>query len=184
MNVIFAVVTVFSAVALTFSSPESVLPSFIAGAEKSLSLGATLIVTYTVWLGLFGILEKTKLTQKLAAAMKRPIRWLFGRLDGKSEESVCVNVTANLLGLGSVATPAGMQAAASMDKANNEYAMVMLFVLAATSLQLLPTTVVTLRAQAGSTSPYDIVLPSLIATAVSSTCGVLLTKIFVKKCNT
>lgn len=184
MNVIFAFLVLSSAAVLMVFSPDKLLSSFLAGAEKSLSLLGTLIVVYTVWLGLFEILEKAKITQKLAAILKRPVRALFGNLDSESEKNVCVNITANLLGLGSVATPAGMRAAASMDNHKNEYAKTMLFVLAATSLQLLPTTVIAIRAQAGSLAPFDIVLPTLISTGVSTAFGIILTKIFVKKCST
>ena len=51
----------------------------------------------------------------------------------------------------------------------------MLFVLNATSLQLLPTTVIALRTAAGSSSAADIFLPTLIATLFSTLIGVTLT---------
>ena len=50
----------------------------------------------------------------------------------------------------------------------------MLFVLNATSLQLLPTTVIALRLAMGSASPADIFLPTLLATAFTTLLGVLL----------
>ena len=56
-------------------------------------------------------------------------------------------------------------------------AMIMLIVLNATSIQLLPSTVIGLRASAGSASPADIILPTLIATFVTSCLGVLLVKL-------
>ena len=56
----------------------------------------------------------------------------------------------------------------------------MLFVVNATSLQLIPTSVVALRIAAGSVSAADIILPTMLATAFSTILGVLLVKLFIK----
>ena len=56
----------------------------------------------------------------------------------------------------------------------------MLFVVNATSLQLIPTSVVALRIAAGSVSAADIILPTMLATAFSTVLGVLLVKLFIK----
>ena len=65
--------------------------------------------------------------------------------------------------------------------AKNRYAADMLFVLNATSLQLIPTTVIALRASFGSSSPADILLPSLLATAFSTLLGALLVALTAKR---
>lgn len=75
----------------------------------------------------------------------------------------------------------GIKAAAYLDEKDNEYAKAMLFAVAATSLQILPTTVISLRDKLGSVSSYDIVLPTLLSTLVSTVCGILLTAVFVKR---
>ena len=49
-----------------------------------------------------------------------------------------------------------------------EYAQKLLFIINATSVQIIPTTVIALRAQAGSAAAFDIVLASLICTTFST----------------
>ena len=75
----------------------------------------------------------------------------------------------------------GIKAAACLDERGDEYAKAMLFAVAATSLQILPATVVSLREKLGSASAFDIVLPTFLTTLVSTLCGVLLTMAFVKR---
>ena len=81
-----------------------------------------------------------------------------------------------MLGLGNAATPAGLRAMRLLrdeeragDAATD--AMCMFLVLNASSLQLFPSTVVSLRAAAGAANPASIVLPTLCATAVSTLTG-------------
>jgi len=82
--------------------------------------------------------------------------------------------------MGGAATPYGIRAATLLDKSKNaRYSSSMLFVINATSLQLIPTSVVAFRIAAGSASAADIILPTMLATAFSSVLGVLLVKLFV-----
>ena len=85
-----------------------------------------------------------------------------------------MNLSCNLLGIGGAATPYAVKAIGELEKEKNGYAQKLLFVINATSIQILPTTVIALRASAGSVSPSDIFLPSLICTAVSTLTAVLL----------
>ena len=57
----------------------------------------------------------------------------------------------------------------------------MFFVINATSVQLIPSSVLALRASLNSVSPSDIILPTILATLVSTIVGILLVKIFVKR---
>ncbi len=96
-------------------------------------------------------------------------------------QAISMNLSVNLLGISGAATPYGIQAANLLDKTDNaEYASAMLFVLNATSLQLIPTSIIAVRVALGSASPNDIVLPTLLATSLSTIVGVLLTKVFIK----
>ena len=181
MNAIFPILTIASAIALAVVSPESFLSSLTAGAEKAVSLAVTLSAVYALWLGIFEMVEKTDLMKKIARLIARPIEIVFGKTDETSQKLISANVAANLLGLGGAATPLGVAAVSSLDKSGNRYAVTMLLVVASTSLQLLPTSVISLRASLGSAAPSSIVFPALVSTLVSSVCGILLTKIFIKK---
>ena len=181
MNVIFAVIFILSSVVMTVTAPQVFLEALNTGAEKSVGLCFTLMVIYSVWLGIFNILEQSGFTQKFARVLNKPVRFIFGKTSDDAAGYLALNVTANLLGLGSVATPMGIKAAECLDKENNYFAQCMLFAVAATSIQLIPTTAISLRAEFGSVSPADIFLPTLLSTIVSTVCAVVLIKIFVKK---
>lgn len=180
MNAIFSVALLVSIVLLTVTSPESALTAMQNGAESAVRLSITLAAVYTVWLGIFFLMEKSGLTKTLSKILKKPLKLLFGEL-GEAEEATVINVSANVLGLGGIATPSGIDAISAFDKRDNRYAKAMLFVLSATSLQLIPTSVISLRAANGSAFPTDVILPSFIASAVSTVCGILLVRIFIKK---
>lgn len=167
--------------AMLFVKPEAILQASSFGAENALSLAKTLLIIYPFWLGMFKLMSDSRLTDKLAKLLKKPIRFVFGKTDEISEKYITLNVAANIIGLGGIATPMGIEACCSLEKSNNDFAKTTLLVLAATSLQLLPLSVVSLRENCGSAAAFDIVLPSILSTLVSTVLGVLLVKIFVKK---
>ena len=79
-------------------------------------------------------------------------------------------------------TPMGIKSIQELEKhKNTEYAITMFFVINATSVQLIPSSVLALRASLNSVSPSDIILPTILATLVSTIVGILLVKIFVKR---
>ena len=90
-----------------------------------------------------------------------------------------LNLTANMLGLGSAATPLGLEAARKMggsgEAASN--ALCLFLVINASSVQLLPTTVIALRAAEGSAAPGSVIFPALLATAISTLTGIIACKI-------
>jgi spore maturation protein A len=88
-----------------------------------------------------------------------------------------MNISANLLGLGNASTPMGINAVKNMYKGETSDNISTFIVLSATSLQILPTTVISMRVNAGSTSPMSIFIPSLVATVISTILGVLICKL-------
>ena len=106
-------------------------------------------------------------------------RWYDGsQTMTEAEKMIALNMSANMLGLGNAATPMGISAMKRLDDGSGKAtpAMIMLIVLNSTSIQLLPTTVIGLRASAGSTSPSDIILPTLLATICTCLLGIFLVK--------
>ena len=111
-----------------------------------------------------------------------PINLLFGKVDDYTKNQIAINITSNLFGMGNASTPSGMNAIAGLDR-DSKYAttaMIMIVVMNSTSMQLIPTTVIGLRATAGSINSTDIIIPTLIATIFTTVFGVLLVKIFSK----
>ncbi len=184
MNLIFGAVITLSSAILLFISPDAVLASFISGGEKALSLSMKLVVVYAVWLGVFGLLEKTGLSSKFARLLKPFNKLLFGDVPPLANDYMALNISANILGMSGATTPMGIKSIQELEKhPGTEYAIAMFFVVNATSVQLIPSSVLALRTSMGSVSPADIILPTILATLVSSVIGILLVKMFIRKSN-
>ncbi len=174
MNGVFAVVFAVAGGMFLFFDPEGFLPALLKGGEKAATLSLSLLASYCVWLGFFKVLERSGLALFLSRKFSAPAKKLFRTEDEDVLPIVCGNLSANLLGLPGAPTPLGVEATRRFLAAKNDYAADMLFVLNATSLQLLPTTAIALRAAAGSLSPADIFLPTLLSTLVSTLLGAIL----------
>lgn len=182
MNIIFGLIVLLSILSLTFSSPESVLSAMLTGGEKALDLTAKMIVIYAVWLGISNIFESTGITKKTAKILKPFNEKLFGRLPDKANDYLSFNLSANLLGFSGATTPFGIKTIDELKKYDDtDYAVSMFFVINATSIQLIPTSVLALRSSFNSVAPSSVVLPTVLATALSTFIGVLLVKTFIKK---
>ncbi len=181
MNAVFAAVFVLSAALFLFTDPEGFLPALLSGGEKAATLSLSLLAAYCVWLGFFKVLERSGLSGKLSRLVYPAARRLFRSDDREALTYASQNLSANFLGLPGAPTPLGIKATAAFEKNHNRYASDMLFVLNATSLQLLPTTVIVLRLAAGSASAADILLPTLLATLFSTACGVIFLRLFSPK---
>ena len=182
MNVIFGTILILSMTMLAFVSPEGVLSAFMSGGEKALALAVQMTVVYAVWLGVLNVFEKTGLSNKCAQMLKPANRLLFGTLPDKANDYVSLNISANILGMSGATTPMGIKAVNEMEKhKGTEYAIAMFFVINATSVQLIPSSVLALRIKFGASAASDIILPTILATLLSSVIGVLLVKLFIKK---
>lgn len=185
MNAIFGLVITLSMIVLLFLSPESILSSMLDAGNKAFELSLRMIIIYAVWLGVFNLLELSGLSQKCAKKLKPFNKFLFGELPDKANDYMSINITANILGMSGATTPFGIKSIQELEKhKNTEYAIAMFFVINATSVQLIPSSVLALRSSLNSTSPSDIILPTVLATLLSSIIGILLVKIFVKKVST
>ncbi len=182
MNVIFGIILIAAMMTMLFVSPEGVLSAFISGGEKALALSVQMTVVYAVWLGVLNVFEKTGLSNKCAKMLKPANKLLFGALPDKANDYVSLNISANILGMSGATTPMGIKAVQEMEKhKGTEYAIAMFFVINATSVQLIPSSVLALRIKFGASAASDIILPTVLATLLSSVIGVLLVKIFIKK---
>lgn len=168
MNVIFTAVFIASMIAIAIISPDGLLSSLLGGAESSAKMALTLFGIYAVWMGLSKLAEKSGLSKSVAKGLKPVSRKIFRTDSDAASESLAMNISCNLLGLGGAATPYAVKAIGELEKEKNGFAQKLLFVINATSIQILPTTVIALRAGAGSANPTDIFAPSLICTAIST----------------
>ena len=165
---------------LVWSGPASIVGEMVTASSGALKLCVELCAVYAVWLGILELVDKSGLGEKLARLLHPLIKKLFKIDNPEIEKMIALNMSANMLGLGNAATPMGINAMKALDDGSGvaTTAMIMLIVINATSIQLLPSTVIGLRATAGSVAPADIIFPTIIATACTSVAGVLLVKLF------
>ncbi len=136
-----------------------------------------------LWSGVLEVMRRSGLMAKLSKALRPVLSRLFPRAakDGDTMQALASNVSANLLGLGNAATPMGIRAAAGMARlgepgiASRE--LCLLVVINTASIQLLPTTVASVRAAAGAVSPFDILPAVWISSVFSVTVGIVAAKL-------
>jgi len=164
MNAIFTAVCVLSAILICLSDPSQFLPTLLNGTKSAAECALVLFCIYTAWMGLSAVAEESRLTNSLSRLLAPACRKIFKTDDEEAVKNLAMNVSCNMLGIGGAATPYGVKAIERMEQIGHEFGQNLLFIINSTSIQLIPTTAITLRAANGSASAYDIVLPSLIAT--------------------
>ena len=152
-----------------------------AAVELCLSIGGMLCL----WTGVMEVMRRSGLAQGLSRLLCPVLKILFPAVSAERDimDSISANVSANLLGLGNAATPLGLEAARKMSKKSPGVAsdaLCMLVVCNTASIQLIPTTVATVRAAAGCETPFDILPAVWLASALSVSVGILACKIFAR----
>ena len=146
------------------------------GAAAAVQLCLSMAGVMCLWCGVMELLRRSGLASSLA----RRLRPVLGRLlpgaarDREAMEAVSANVSANLLGLGNAATPAGIRAAKRLAEGCGGTAsddLCRLVVLNTASVQLLPTTVASVRAGLGCAAPLDILPAVWVSSVLSVTAG-------------
>lgn len=157
--------------------PSTLLTAVLSSGADALRLGLTLGGAMMLWSGLLGVLEQTGDADRLARMLRLLLRPLFpGVTDESCWRWIGLNLSANILGLGNAATPAGLQAASQLaaQGASGRRGLAMLLTLDLSCLQLLPASVISLRAVSGCADPSGVWLPTLAASAASTLTAVLL----------
>ena len=180
MNVLFGIIFLISTAILLFLSPENFLSSLLDGGSRAATLCLSLVATYSVWLGLMKIWEACGVSRGVSKLLRPLAKKLFKTEDKATLDAVCMNLSVNFLGISGAATPYGIQAARLLDKSEHaEYASSMFFVLNATSLQLIPTSIIGIRVALHSASPADVILPTLFCTVFTTLLGGTLTRLLI-----
>ena len=150
-------------------------------ATSGVNLILEMMPLIVLWTGIMKIAEKSGLLQVFAKALNPLLRRLFPSLpkDHLALGYIASNIGANMLGLGSAATPFGLKAMDELQKDNPKKdtateAMITFLVLNTGGVTLIPTTVIALRLMYGSNNPTEIIITSILATAVSSISGLIL----------
>jgi spore maturation protein SpmA len=160
---------------------KAVVASLFDSSKTGFEIALGLTGVMSLWLGLMRIAEKGGVTDLIAQIVGPLFRRLFPGIPAGHPASgaIVMNRSANMLGLDNAATPLGLKAMKELqslnavpDTASND--MVLFVVMNASSVTLVPISIMTFRAQLGAANPADVFVPILIATYVSDVLGLLL----------
>lgn len=169
----------------TGDAPMAVLgKAMIDAAGGSVTLAIGLVGVMALFLGLMKVAEEGGLLRIIAKVLRPLMVRLFPDVpaDHPAMGSMILNMSANALGLGNAATPFGIRAMQQLDDLNPHKgtatnAMALFLAINTSSVTLLPTGVIALRAAAGSTDPAGIVPTTLFATICSTAVAIISAKL-------
>ena len=164
---------------------ELVAAAAVEGAQAAVELCVSIAGMLCLWTGVMEVMRRSGLAEGLSRLLRPVLSLLFPQVSGDRGvmDSISANVSANLLGLGNAATPLGIEEVRRMERKSPgaaSDAMCMLVVCNTASIQLIPTTVASVRAAAGSSSPFDILPAVWLASALSVGVGISACKLFAR----
>jgi spore maturation protein A len=182
------VVAALVAMALVFGGLSGrmteVSNGLVEGAAGAVSLMISIGGAICLWSGLMEVMARSGLAEWVARLLRPLILLLFGKAgrDREARDAISQNMAANLLGLGSAATPSGLRAARRLQQLAEQEGrppdeVMLLIVLNTASLQLIPTTIAAVRAGLGAVEPYDILPAVWLASGISVAVGILACKL-------
>jgi spore maturation protein SpmA len=168
-----------------FSPMESLSKAMIESAASSVELALGLIGVMTLFLGLMKVADAGGLLRILAALIRPLMVRLFPEVPAQHPAmgAMILNLSANAMGLGNAATPFGIRAMQELDKLNPRPgtatdSMALFLAINTSSVTLLPTGVIALRAAAGSADPAGILPTTLFATLCSTLVAIVAAKLY------
>lgn len=166
---------------------EQVTKAIFNGSKNAVELGITLLGIISFWSGIITIADKSEVLKYLARVLEPVISFLFPKLpkENKARKCIVMNLVANFLGLGNAATPFGIKAMKELQEINKNkdecsYSMAMFLILNSIGLQLIPSTVISIRASMGAKNPADILYIVWIVSLVALVLSIILTKLMNK----
>ena len=188
LNIIWPIFIIISYIfAIITGNTDKVNNAVFSYTETAVKLTITLFGTMCLWNGLMEIASNTKLINTINKILNPIINFLFpeSRDDKKIHEEISMNITANMLGLGNAATPLGLKAMKSMQEKNKNKDrltddMATFIILNTASIQIIPTTVISIRMSLGSLQPTKIIFAVWFSTIGAAIVGIVVTKLCIK----
>ena len=161
------------------SPMEALSSGMIDAAGGAVELALGLVGVMTLFLGLMKVAEAGGLLVIIAKLIRPLMTRLFPEVppNHPAMGAMILNMSANALGLGNAATPFGIRAMQELDKLNTRpgtatNAMALFLAINTSSITLLPTGVIAIRAAAGSADPAAILPTTLFATICATIAAV------------
>jgi len=167
------------------SPMETLSLAMVDSAGGAVTLAIGLVGVMALFLGLMKVAESGGLLVIIARTLRPLMVRLFPDVPAEHPAmgAMILNLAANVLGLGNAATPFGIRAMQELDRLNPNKgtatnAMALFLAINTSSVTLLPTGIIALRAAAGSNDPAGILPTTLFATICSTTVAILSAKLY------
>jgi len=164
---------------------EAMSAAMVESAAGAVELAIGLVGVMTLFLGLVKVAEAGGMLTILARLIRPLMVRLFPEVppEHPAMGAMILNMSANALGLGNAATPFGIRAMQELDKLNPTpgtatNSMALFLAINTSSVTLLPTGVIALRASAGSADPAGILPTTLVATLGSTAAAIIAAKLY------
>ena len=185
INYLWSIIVCASLMFSFVSGKASAMTSAVfSSVSKAVDISITLLGIICFWSGIMETAKTSGFTKIVSGLLSPITKFLFPSLKKESAalSAITMNITANLFGLGNAATPFGLMAVKELERENGfskraSDAMCMFVIINTASLQLLPTTIMGLRAKFGSAAPSEIIIPVWITSVLSLLIGVISAKI-------
>lgn len=164
---------------------EVVVTSALEGAQSAVTIAFGLIAVMAFWLGILKIAEQAGLVRALAVLVRPLVQFLFPGVprDHPAVGAMVMNLSANIMGLSSAATPMGLVAMRELQRLNPaperaSDAMCTFLAMNTGCLTLIPSVIIGIRALYGSADPTAVVGPTIFATGCGMTAAILADRFF------
>jgi spore maturation protein A len=166
---------------------NEVTKAAIDSASGAVTISLGLIGAMALWLGIVKIAEDSGLMSLLAKAIAPIMKRLFPDVPPghPAMGSMTMNIAANMLGLSNAATPLGLKAMEDLETLNKQpgiatNAMCVFLTINTAGLQIIPATMISVMASAGSKDPAIIIGTTIAASCSALVVGVIAAKILEK----
>lgn len=182
---IFMIISSFT-IGIVNGNLENVIKALFESTSVAVQLTVSIFGIMCMWSGFMKIAEKSGFINLISKMIRPLTKILFP--DVSDDEEICgnigMNMAANMLGLGNVSTPIGINVIGKLQEKNRtkgrlSNSMLMFIVLNTASIQLIPTTVIALRANYGSQNPTSIVMPTILSSVISVIAGIIIVKMII-----
>ena len=184
----FAIAFLIAAVQLMLGNTDvfpAIMNSSFDNAKTAFEISIGLTGVLSLWMGIMKIGERSGLVNVLARWLSPLMVRLFPEIPAGHPVfgHIFMNFSANMLGLDNAATPLGLKAMEGLQELNKQKdtatnAMIMFLVLNTSGLTIIPVGVMVYRAQMGAAQPTDVFIPILIATAIATLGGMIITSLY------
>lgn len=184
----FAIAFLIAAVQLMLGNTDvfpAIMNSTFDNAKTAFEISLGLTGVLSLWMGIMKIGERSGLVNVLARWLSPLMVRLFPEIPAGHPVfgHIFMNFSANMLGLDNAATPLGLKAMEGLQELNKQKdtatnAMIMFLVLNTSGLTIIPVGVMVYRAQMGAAQPTDVFIPILIATAIATLGGMIITSLY------